>query len=187
MDHHLSGPKPFALSALPSMKKGLIWLIAVPATLSAQNVAGLRALAHDYYEWRDSSYPVAASDQGKHVRDAKLTDYRMSAVRQRRQHVESLLARVKAIRTDGWSKDDKIDKLLFQSQLEGAAFFPRVMKPEESDPGVYVGESSGAVFSLIKKEYAPKSVRAMAAGFIVLVQLNYAIAPPIPGLSKLTA
>src|SRR5205807_5745280 len=64
---------------------------------------------------------------------------------------------------DGWSKDDRIDKLLLQSQLEGAAFFPRVMKSEESDPQVYVGESSGAVFSLIKKEYAPRSTRAMAA------------------------
>ena len=123
----------------------------------------MRALAHSYYEWRDSVSPVSASDQGKHTRDAALTDYRMTAVRQRRRHVESLLARVKAIRTDGWSKDDRIDKLLFEAQLEGAAFFPRVMKPEESDPGIYVGESSTGVFSLIKKEYAPKSARAMSA------------------------
>src|SRR5207244_10685121 len=69
----------------------------------------------------------------------------------------------KASNTIGWNKDDRIDKLLLQEPLEGAAFFPRVMKTEESDPQVYVGESSGAVFSLIKKEYAPKRRRAMAA------------------------
>jgi uncharacterized protein (DUF885 family) len=123
----------------------------------------MRALAHSYYAWRDSSYPVTSSDQGKHTWDDRLTDYRMSSVRRRRQHVDSLLTRVKGIRTDGWNKDDRIDKILFQAQLEGAAFFPRVMRPEESDPQVYVGESSGGVFSLIKKDYAPKSRRAMAA------------------------
>ena len=139
----------------------LLWL--VPVLLDAQSPSEMRALAHSYYEWRDTSYPVTASDQGKHTWDDRLTDYRMASVRRRRQHVDSLLARVKAIRTDRWSKDDRIDKIVFQAQLEGAAFFPRVMRPEESDPQVYVGESSGGVFSLIKKEYAPKRTRAMAA------------------------
>src|SRR6185436_10137298 len=125
--------------------------------------ADLRGLAHSYYEWRDSNYPVNSSDQGKHTWDDRITDYRMSAVRSRRQHVDSLLARVKAISAQGWSKDDRIDKILLQSQLEGSAFFARVMRPEESDPQVYVSELSNAVFSLIKKDYAPKRTRAMAA------------------------
>src|SRR5437773_5378623 len=138
-------------------------VLALPCALAAQSPSEMRGLAHSYYEWRDSVYPVTASDQGKHIRDSLLTDYHMTSVRRRRAHVDSLLTRVKAINTSGWNKDDRIDKLLLQSQLEGAAFFPRVMRPEEADPQVYVGESSGAVFSLIKKEYAPKSRRAMAA------------------------
>lgn len=141
----------------------LLFPLLVPLALGAQSPADLRAIAHRYYEWRDSSYPVAASDQGKHTWDDRITDYRMSAVRSRRRHVDSLLALVNATRTKGWSKDDRIDKILFQSQLEGAAFFPRVMHPEESDPQVYVGEMSNSVFSLIKKDYAPKRTRAMAA------------------------
>src|SRR6058998_3323701 len=129
------------------------WLfgLAIPCALAAQSPSEMRALAHSYYEWRDSVYPVTASDQGKHTLDAFIADYRMSSVRRRRAHVDSLLAHVKAITTSGWSKDDRIDRLLLLSQLEGAAFFPRVMRPEESDPQLYVGESSGAVFSLIKK------------------------------------
>ena len=87
----------------------------------------------------------------------------MSAVLQRRQHVNALLSRVKAMRTDGWSKDDKIDWILLRSELEGAAFFPRVMHPEESDPQLYVNECSNAIFSLIKKNYAPHRTRALAA------------------------
>ena len=137
--------------------------VLIPSALAAQSPADMRALAHRYYEWRDSTYPVASSDQGKHTWDDRITDYRMSAVWSRRRHVDSLLARVKATRAQGWSKNDRTDKILLQSQLEGAAFFPRVMHPEESDPQVYVGELSNAVFSLIKKDYAPKRTRAMAA------------------------
>jgi uncharacterized protein (DUF885 family) len=144
------------------MLRRLLPLI-LPSALAAQSPADVRALAHRYYEWRDSVYPVYSSDAGKHTWDDRITDYRMSAVRNRRQHVDSLLARVKATTTRGWSKADRIDKILFQSQLEGAAFFPRVMHPEESDPQIYVSELSNAVFSLIKKEYAPKRTRAMAA------------------------
>ena len=138
-------------------------LMLLPSALAAQSPADMRALAHRYYEWRDSSYPVASSDQGKHTWDDRLADYRMSAVQQRHRHVESLLARVKEMPTQGWSKDDRIDRILLQSQLAGAAFFPRVMRPEESDPQVYVNELSNAVFSLIKKDYAPRRTRAMAA------------------------
>ena len=108
--------------------------LLIPFALPAQSPADMRAMAHTYYEWRDSNYPVAASDQGKHTWDDRITDYRLSAVLSRRRHVDSLLTRVKATRTQGWSKDDRIDKILLQSQLEGVAFFARVMRPEESDP-----------------------------------------------------
>jgi hypothetical protein len=67
------------------------------------------------------------------------------------------------MRTDSWPKDDRIDWLLFRSQLDGADFFGRGLLPEESDPQAYVNESSNAVFSLLKKEYARHRVRAMAA------------------------
>jgi uncharacterized protein (DUF885 family) len=123
----------------------------------------LRARALEYYSWRNASYPVFSSDQGLHTWDDSLTDYTMDAVRARRTHVEDLLAQVKGIETDAWSKDDRIDWLLFRAQLEGAAFFPRVMQPEESDPQLYVNECSNAIFSLLKKEYAPPRTRGLAA------------------------
>ena len=55
--------------------------------------------------------------------------------------------------TDGWAKDDRIDRTLFLAQLEGADFFDRVLAPPESDPQLYVAECSNAIFSLLKKEY----------------------------------
>ena len=141
----------------------LLALFLLPSGLPAQTPSDLRALAHSYYEWRDSVNPVGSSDQGKHRWDNRIADYRMASVRARRQHVHTVLARLKAVPANTWSKDDRIDKVLFQAQLERDAFFPRVMRSEESDPQVYVNEISNGVFSLLKKEYAPHTARAMAA------------------------
>ncbi len=138
-------------------------LLLLPVCVDAQTPADLRALAHQYYEWRDSVYPVAASDQGKHRWDDRIADYHMAAVRQRRDHVNALRTRLQSWSTTGWAKNDAIDKVLFQSQVERDAFFPRVMHGEESDPQLYVNEISNGIFSLIKKEYAPRAARATAA------------------------
>lgn len=125
--------------------------------------AQLRTAAHEYYEWQKSEYPVAASDQGFHAYDDKLTDYGAAAVARRAAHVRALLDRVRAADVKGWSKDDTIDWLLFRSQLEYADFPSRVLRREASDPQVYVNEASNAVFSLLKKEYAPPASRAKSA------------------------
>ncbi|MEO7366830.1 MAG: hypothetical protein ABIZ36_02665 [Gemmatimonadaceae bacterium] len=94
------------------MKQRLLFLLFLsgPVAVSAQSHASLHTLAHEYYTWRDAAYPVASSDKGKHNWDSQLTDYRMSSVRQRRAHVESLLARVKPMRTSGWSKNDRVPR-----------------------------------------------------------------------------
>jgi uncharacterized protein (DUF885 family) len=125
--------------------------------------AVLHKLAADYYALRDREDPVGSSDQGLHTWDDQLSDQSMPKVLERRRRVEALLAQVKALRTVGWSRDDRIDAALFRAQLERAAFFGRVMRFEESNPEVYVGECSSAVFSLLKKDYAPARTRALAA------------------------
>ena len=123
----------------------------------------LRRLARVYYAWRDSSYPVTSSDQGLHTWDDRLTSFSLPDMRSRRRHVAAVLAQVSAIRTAGWSRDDRVDWLLFRSQLESVALFDRVMRNEETNPQLYVGECSSAIFSLLKKEYAPHRTRARAA------------------------
>jgi uncharacterized protein (DUF885 family) len=130
---------------------------------AAASPADLRALAHDYYQWYDTAYPVAASGLGDHRFDARLTDYSMSEVGRRRQHVSALLAQVGGMSADGWSKDDRVDRVLFQSQLESADFFGRRFDPESSDPQLYVNECTNGIFTLLQKEYAPHHARALAA------------------------
>jgi uncharacterized protein (DUF885 family) len=125
--------------------------------------ADLQHLAQDYYNWRNQNYPVVSSDAGLHSWDNKLTDYSLSAVLMRRLHVKEVLAKVRAMPVAGWSKDDRIDWLLFRSQLDGVDFFNRVIDFEETDPQTYVNECSNGIFSLLKKEYDTPRSRALAA------------------------
>jgi uncharacterized protein (DUF885 family) len=125
--------------------------------------ADLHRLAEDYYNWRNQNYPVFASDAGLHTWDNKLTDYSLSALLARRLHVKELLGKVRGMQTTSWSKDDRIDWLLFRAQLDGIAFFDRVIDFEETDPQTYVNECSNGIFSLLKKEYDTPRNRSLAA------------------------
>src|SRR5437870_3922936 len=123
----------------------------------------LRKMASEYFRWRDRSYPVASSSQGLHTWDDRLTDYSGTAVAARRKHIAEIQTRVRSMPGNGWAKDDRIDWLLFRSQIDTIEFFNRVLDPEATDPQVYVDECSNAIFSLLKKEYAPPRTRALAA------------------------
>lgn len=135
-------------------------LVVTRPLQAADSPDALRKLAHDYYQWRISNYPVETSDQGLHVADDRLTDYSPGAIAARRKHIESLLRRVKAMSTGGWSRDDQVDWLLFRAQLEGAAFDP--IKVEQSNPQLYVAEISNGIFSLLKKDYDAPRRRALS-------------------------
>ena len=140
----------------------LLTFVQFPS-VQAQTPADLRRMADEYYRWRNQNFPVVSSDAGLHTWDDKLTDYSLSAVLARRLYATDLLNKVRAMPGASWSKDDRIDWLLFRSQLEGVAFFNRVMDPEATDPQLYVNECSSGVFSLLKKEYDTPRIRALAA------------------------
>ncbi len=136
-------------------------LLALAMPVAAQEQ--LHRLADDYYEWTKVEYPVFTSDQGDRRFDDRMIDYSASAVARRRAHVAELLAKVNAMDIANWPKDEKIDWILFRSQLEAADFGGRVLQSEEADPQTYVGTASNAIFSLLKKEYDTPQKRAMAA------------------------
>lgn len=136
-------------------------MCSLPA--AALTPATLQSAARDFYRWREQNFPVWSSDQGLHTFDDRLTDYSSEAIAKRRAHISSLLDRVKATDISSWSKDDKVDAILFRAQLERLDFDRRVLHPEETDPGTYVGEASNAIFSLLKKEYDTPAARARSA------------------------
>ena len=84
--------------------------------------ATLHKLADDYYEWRNENHPVRSSEAGLHTWDDRLTDYSPAKIAERAQHVRSLLDKVRAMKTDNWPKDERIDWILFRAQLENVDF-----------------------------------------------------------------
>ena len=125
--------------------------------------AALHKLANDYYNWRNESDPVSSSNAGLHTWDDKLADFSPAKISERAQHVRALLDKVRAMKIDTWPKDEKIDALLFRSQLEGVDFQNRVLKFERTNPQTYIGECVSAIFSLLKKEYDTPRKRALSA------------------------
>jgi uncharacterized protein (DUF885 family) len=137
--------------------------IPPPAKAGPGDIATLRKMADDYYAWRNENYPVFSSDSGLHTWDGRLTDFSAARISERAQHVRKLLEQVRALPAAKWPKDDRIDWMLFRSQLEGVDFNNRVLQSEKTDPQVYVGECANAIFSLLKKEYDAPRKRALAA------------------------
>ena len=135
-----------------------------PDAIAARNeVSALHKGAEDYYNWRNENYPVRSSDAGRHTWDDRLADYSPAKITERAQHVHSLLEKVRAMQTDKWPKDERIDWILFRAQLENVDFENRVLQFERTNPQVYVAECSNGIFSLLKKEYDTPGKRAVAA------------------------
>ncbi|MEY2501072.1 MAG: hypothetical protein QOI07_1406 [Verrucomicrobiota bacterium] len=137
---------------------------ATPAAAKAGNdIAALRKMADEFYAWRNENFPVFSSDAGLHTWDNRLTDYSPAKINERNQHVRKLLDQVRAMPGAKWPKEDRIDWLLFRSQLENSDFGTRVLQSENRDPQLYVGECATGIFSLLKKEYDAPQKRAVAA------------------------
>src|SRR6266481_5516188 len=127
-------------------------LITSASQEHVMGAAALRKLADDYYNWRNQNDPVGSSDRGLHTWDDKVADYSPTKISSRAKHVRELLDKVRGLKIDNWSKDDKIDALLFRAQLENVDFGNRVLKFEYTNLQTYVIECSNAIFSLLKKE-----------------------------------
>ncbi|MEY2551030.1 MAG: hypothetical protein QOG12_1174 [Verrucomicrobiota bacterium] len=137
---------------------------ATPAAAKVGNdIAALRKMADEFYAWRNENFPVFSSDAGLHTWDNRLTDYSPAKINERNQHVRKLLDQVRAMPGAKWPKEDRIDWLLFRSQLENSDFGTRILRSENRDPQLYVGECATGIFSLLKKEYDAPQKRAVAA------------------------
>jgi len=123
----------------------------------------LHKLAKDFYQWRNEQFPVRSSDAGLHTWDDRLTDFSPAKIAERAQHIRGLLEKLNAMQSANWPKEERIDWLLFRSQLETYDFDDRIWHSTSRDPQTYVGECSNAIFSLLKKEYDTPANRARAA------------------------
>jgi uncharacterized protein (DUF885 family) len=155
-----------AHAQLPSEQKPNISnkaLITKAPNTPVMTATALRKLADDYYAWRNENYPVNSSEAGLHTWDDRLTDYSPAKIADRAHHVHLLLEKVRAMKSDNRLKEERIDAILFRSQLENVDFQNRVLKFERTNAQVYVSECTNGIFSLLKKKYDTPRKRARAA------------------------
>ena len=123
----------------------------------------LHKLAKDFYQWRNEEFPVRSSDAGLHTWDDRLTDFSPGKMAERTRQIRALLEKLNVMQSSSWPKEERIDWLLFRSQLESYDFDDRIWHSTSRDPQTYVGECTNAIFSLLKKEYDTPANRARAA------------------------
>ena len=162
------GANAFAQAApqgTPDLSKKALITRATPVlkTVKPAEPMMLHKLADEFYAWRNEQFPVRSSDAALHTWDDRLTDYSRAKIAERAEHIRDLLAKVNAMQTATWPKDERIDWILFRSELESYAFDDRVWHSTARDPQTYVGECSNAIFSLLKKEYDTPQNRARSA------------------------
>ena len=138
-------------------------LAAQSAAPHAITPATMRETASEYYRWYFNEFPVVATDAGRHDGDGRLADYSPQARERRRVAAIEMLSSLRDAPGAGWSVDDRADLELIRANLNRYLFEDRVLRRPRRDPGLYVEECTNAIFSLLKKEYAPRAVRARAA------------------------
>ncbi|PZR57020.1 MAG: DUF885 domain-containing protein [Candidatus Meridianibacter frigidus] len=130
---------------------------AAPAQPNAD--AELYALARAYFDrtWRDN--PVAATNVGLHMYDDRLGSYTAAAFRARIDSAQTYLNALRAIRQDDLSPEAGYDFLIFRSRLEATLLSLQTEQDWRHSPSFYTGAASNAVFSLIKRDFAPLDAR----------------------------
>ncbi|MBV8726459.1 MAG: DUF885 family protein [Candidatus Eremiobacteraeota bacterium] len=138
-------------------------LAAVPAPVRPSADAALTALAQAYfaYAWRDN--PVQATNAGVHTYDDKLGSYSGAAYRARVSTAKSYLRALWAIDRRRLSTESNYDFAIFDSRLRAAILALQTEQNWRHHPSSYTGAASNAIFSLIKRDYAPLAVRMRAA------------------------
>ncbi|MBV9148636.1 MAG: DUF885 domain-containing protein [Candidatus Eremiobacteraeota bacterium] len=124
----------------------------------------LENLAHRLITYEYSVDPAGSTDAGLHTADNKLADFSPAAEHDYLQKLHDFRDELaKLVPPASASAHDQVNYLLLRANIEGAWWTETVLKPNERNPSVYEGECSNGIFSLLKKPFAPVSVRVRDA------------------------
>lgn len=101
----------------------LALVLALPAAPRADDgvarrLAAQNALIHEHWEYRLREFPELATARGDPRYADRWTDYSPAGIAKQRQAVARHLRRLKAIATDGFPEQDRLNHLLLARELE---------------------------------------------------------------------
>ncbi len=121
--------------------------------------AQFNALAHNYWYSGFKLDPIDATSRGYHAYDAELGDYSSKAFAAGIARDNAYLAKLKGIDRAALSPEVKIDAQLLENQLRDDLLQTQTLASWRHNPDLYVQIASGAIFTIMEREYAPAATR----------------------------
>ena len=139
-------------------------LLATPRALAADSGdAAYVALAQTYYTGVFKLNPTYATNVGVHDYDDQLGDYSAAGVDKQIAYDRDYLAKVTAIDPATLSPSVALDRTLLENRLHDRILLADTLGVWKHSPDYYTRAASGAVFSIMSKDYAPLTTRIVYA------------------------
>jgi len=138
----------FAASAVPFAARG-----------AAGEDARFAGLAHAYFYAGFKESPSGATSVGFHRYDAALDDLSARAVAAHIARDKAMLLALSAIDSQHLSPDVAIDRTMLVNSINDDLLLTETLQQWKHNPDMYTGIASGAVYSIIERNYAPLTVR----------------------------
>ena len=118
-----------------------------------------QAVVSDYFagEWRAS--PTTATSVGLHDWDAQLDDVSAGAHAREAARLTTALKRLKVLNGAALSPIDRDDRDILIARIEGQLLQEQTVQGWRHNPATYVDLMTGAVYSLIERDFAPAPER----------------------------
>ncbi len=159
----LIGLLPIASPADPSPQPSISpAIVATPTSTPAATAsadAAYTALAKAYFGNFFRESPSAATSTGVHEYDTQLDDLSAAAYARHLAREAGVLRELRALDGSQLSPDVTIDRTLLDNQILDDELLTGDLAQWRHNPDLYVGTASGAIYSLIERNFAPPATR----------------------------
>jgi len=122
----------------------------------------LDEIAEQYIAFSFQNSPTWATDAGVHQYDGQLEDYSKQAIAKEQSGYEKFLQRLEDVSSSNLSLSDRIDLQLLKNDCQSRLLNLKEIRGWQKNPDLYSSLASAAVYTLIKRDFAPASVRLEA-------------------------
>jgi uncharacterized protein (DUF885 family) len=138
---------------------------AGPAAPAAANIADpdFAKLVTGWMDATAKASPVYATMLGDHRHDAELDDVSETGRAARGRIVKNTTANLAAIDRKQLSRDNQVDAVMLSESLEAESFALDANRDWAWDPLIYSNTGSGAIYSVMAREFAPIEQRLLSA------------------------
>ncbi len=120
------------------------------------------AMVDEWFAGELVQRPSFATNVGVHDFDAQIERTDAASVAERLANTQAFLARARKIDPAQLTFDRRIDHSIFVSRLQGNVLELDTVRGWERNPNYYTAVASGAIYGLVKRDFAPLDTRLRA-------------------------